>query len=259
VRAAVDRVDDLDDEDLATLLPGEAAASWPPWWNALCQKLEELQRTGKPVITAGHGVENKIIKVNKREGYVELKSDRAQSGKKRRITLRMLENRSATTHGVIIRTLRDLVDGTVDAVPSSPSGWIGPFRIGELFANCLDDKQQWPPPHGGVYLVSENKWKGVPSSGLYVGGISGRSARFCTRVGDLLADMFGFYGGGTGHSSGGQHVHDWCRRKKVNPLNLYLGWYVPVPDDCNRCIERKWHRDIRPELNRYTPPRCEHP
>src|SRR4051812_43082032 len=66
VRVAVDRMDALDDEELAALLPDEAAASWPSWWPLLCQKLETMRLAGEPVVTPGHGVENKIVKINQR-------------------------------------------------------------------------------------------------------------------------------------------------------------------------------------------------
>jgi len=258
VRVAVDRMDDLDDEELAALLPEEAAAaSGPPWWTPLCQKLERMRVAGEPVVTPGHRVENKVVKVNQREGWVELKSERAQSGKKRRITVKMLENTDATTHGVIIRTLRALAEDG----PASPGRWVGPFRIRELLERCLDEDQAWPPEHGGVYLVSQQKWSGAPRAGgsyLYIGGISGSSPRFCTRVGDLLADTFGFFGGGTGHSSGGQRLNDWCLERRINPLDLHIGWFVPADGDCNRCLERSWHEALKPALNRYHPPRCEH-
>jgi hypothetical protein len=36
-----------------------------------------------------------------------------------------------------------------------------------------------------------------------VGGNTGGAARFCTRIGDLVADMHGFFGNETGHHSGG--------------------------------------------------------
>lgn len=257
VRVAVDRMDNLDDEELAALLPDEAAASWPLWWTPLCQKLERMRLAREPVVTPGHGVENWIMKVNQREGWIELKSKRARSGKKRRLTVKMLENKDATTHGVIIRTLRGLVDST----PASVGRWIGPFRIRDLLERCLDENQARPPEHGGVYLVSRQKWTGTPRGGrayLYLGGISGSSPRFRTRVGDLLADAFGFFGGGTGHSSGGQRVNDWCRKEQLNPLDLHLAWFVPAIGDCNRCLERRWHATLEPALNRYRPPGCEH-
>jgi len=117
-----------------------------------------MRLSGEPVVTPGHGVANKIVKINRREGWVELKSERAQSGKKRRITVKMLENTDATTHGVIIRTLRALAE----RVPPSAGHWVGPFRIRDLLERCLDEDQAWPPEHGGVYLDSQHKWSGAP-------------------------------------------------------------------------------------------------
>ena len=75
--------------------------------------------------------------------------------------------------------------------------WNSPFRVRDLLENCLDyRKQKWPPEDNGIYLVSLNEWKNNPSKScnpLYVGSTTGKSARFRTRVGDLIADIFGFY------------------------------------------------------------------
>src|SRR6202044_359687 len=103
--------------------------------------------------------------------------------------------------------------------------WVGPFRVKALLKSCIDDALPSPPESGRAYFVSARSWRGVPSVScgpLYVGGNTGRSTRFRTRVGDLLADSFGFFGGGTGHSSGGQSIHNWCRQNGTNPLDLYL-------------------------------------
>jgi hypothetical protein len=57
-----------------------------------------------------------------------------------------------------------------------------------------------------VYIVSRRQWSKTPTDAaepLYVGGNTGGAARFCTRIGDLVADMHGFFGNETGHHSGG--------------------------------------------------------
>lgn len=119
--------------------------------------------------------------------------------------------------------------------------WAGPFRVGELLSRCLEDNQPWPPSTDGVYLVSQHPWTASPSTGcapLYVGGNTGRSgrARFCTRVGDLLADMHGFWDGGTGHHSGGQSIYKWCKKSRVRPGDLFIAWATRSPW-CSRCAE----------------------
>lgn len=101
---------------------------------------------------------------------------------------------------------------------------------------------------------------------LYVGGCTGRSKRFCTRVGDLIADMFGFFDGGTGHHSGGQTLYSWCTKNEVNPGDLFLSWARGGPGWCARCAERKMFDDL-PRApprdfdaiglrNKKRPPRC---
>jgi len=107
--------------------------------------------------------------------------------------------------------------------------WEGPFRIKQLLNSCIDGRAPRPPNKGSAYLITRHKWGKSPtakSKPLYVGGITGRSQRFRTRVGDLLADAFGFYNekDRTGHHWGGRHLHEWCIENRVNPLNLYVAW-----------------------------------
>jgi len=135
--------------------------------------------------------------------------------------------------------------------------WIGPFPIKELLARCLDHRFPRPPESDSCYLITQRQWKKSPtqkSLPLYVGGTTGNSKRFRTRVGDLLADAFGFFGSETGHSSGGHHLHDWCYKNKVNPSRLYIAWIKKAK--CHRCSEFALYRDLKPKLNRYTPPAC---
>src|SRR5580700_4006719 len=94
--------------------------------------------------------------------------------------------------------------------------WVGPFQIKTYLENAIEDgvwTRRWPCERGGVYLVSECQWEGSPTTDahvLYVGSNTGESSRFVTRVGDLIADMHGFYGTKTGHHSGGQTLWRWC-------------------------------------------------
>lgn len=116
--------------------------------------------------------------------------------------------------------------------------WVGSYSIEEILRRSLDNRLPKPPETGSAYLVSARQWKRQPLAAclpLYVGGITGKSTRFRTRIGDLIADMFGFYGGLTGHHSGGQSLHRWCIDQKKNPLELYLGWVRDCR--CHRCLE----------------------
>ena len=85
----------------------------------------------------------------------------------------------------------------------------------QLLGDVVAKKLPRPPEKGSAYVVTQREWSGHPtkeSTPLYVGGNSGKSDRFRTRVGDLIADTFGFFGGDTGHHSGGQHLHERFRR-----------------------------------------------
>jgi hypothetical protein len=135
--------------------------------------------------------------------------------------------------------------------------WIGPFQIAELLGRSIDDDQPWPPPSNGVYVISRLKWSGTPtpeSQPLYIGGNTGSTPRFCTRIGDLLADMHGFFDGGTGHHSGGQSLWRWCHDHNVAPGSLFLGW-ATGDDWCDRCAENALV-ELKPLLNKSAPPRC---
>lgn len=246
-----------DAERLRRLLSEEW--SFPHWWKPLCRHLQSMKATGEPLVTPKLQVPNEIVTVDELGGSVGLRSLRGHRGQSRTITVAMLQNRKATAHGVILEILRDLAE---EADDEDTPGWVGPFVIDDLLHNCIADDQSWPPEHGGAYLVSQKAWTNFPTadcSPLYVGGITGRSPRFRTRVGDLLADMFGFFGETTGHSSGGQSLNQWSRETRTPPHCLFLGWYLPASDeDCNRCIEKKWHDKLTPRFNKNRPPDCEH-
>jgi hypothetical protein len=85
---------------------------------------------------------------------------------------------------------------------------------------------------------------------LYAGGNTSQSAQFLTRVGSLIADMLGFWS----HHSGGQSLWTYCNQKRVQPLDLYLGWVEGVA--CPRCAEAEVYRALAPELCRKAPASC---
>lgn len=145
--------------------------------------------------------------------------------------------------------------------------WTGPFRISDLLAACLDDEQPWPPASRGVYVISRAEWQAAPTPAchpLYVGGNTGGSQRFCTRIGDLIADLHGFWDGGTGPHSGGQSLHSWCRTNKVHPSQLFICWATSEDAEvwCSRCAEAELIRLVtarteeRTLLNKLRPPFC---
>ena len=135
--------------------------------------------------------------------------------------------------------------------------WVGPFEMHQLLGDVVTKDLPHPPEKGSAYVVTQRKWSGHPTKEaipLYVGGNSGKSARFRTRVGDLIADTFGFYGGGTGHHSGGKSIHEWCQSTHFDPLRLNLAWVERCA--CHRCLEIELFHLLSPRLNRMRPTRC---
>lgn len=143
--------------------------------------------------------------------------------------------------------------------------WTGPFMVRALLDGCLDDDHSWPPASHGVYVVSDDAWSSAPRPAcrpLYFGGNTGKSQRFCTRIGDLIADVHGFWDGGTGHHSGGQSLYAWCKANSVLPGNLFLGWATTTPW-CDRCAENHVANLLAPSweqrgelLNKVRPTKC---
>ena len=130
--------------------------------------------------------------------------------------------------------------------------WVGPFTVNDLLNNCFNEFYK-PPKSASVYVVSNHQWKQSPSLDsipLYVGGNTGKSRQFRRRVGDLIADIFGFWG----HSSGGQSLYRYCEDNKLNPKNLYVGWLKYC--GCDRCTENYLYDDLKPKLNKIKPPAC---
>jgi hypothetical protein len=137
--------------------------------------------------------------------------------------------------------------------------WVGPFSIGELLRNCLDyDNQPWPPDKKGVYVISEKSWEFKPNKAcapLYVGGNTGKSARFRMRIGDLISDLYGFYrDDDIGHHSGGISLHEYCMKRGLHPDRLYIGWANEFK--CYRCAEIQVYRELKPKLNKSVPAAC---
>jgi len=136
-------------------------------------------------------------------------------------------------------------------------GWHGPYPIAELLDRCLQQGFDLPPDSHGVYVVSKRCWEGTPTLAcdpLYVGSTTGNSARFRTRVGDLIADMFGFFTTETAHHSGGQSLYRFCQENGIHPNHLFIGWLSDCA--CLRCEEVRLYKELRPKLNRKCPTRC---
>ena len=135
--------------------------------------------------------------------------------------------------------------------------WVGPFTIDELLDRMMESANQRPPEAKGVYLISQKPWNWKPTAEcnpLYVGSNTGKSKRFRTRIGDLIADLFGFFGEETGHHSGGETIHEYCMEHRINPKELYIGWMKVV--GCLRCTECKFYEQLKPSLNKNRPSRC---
>jgi hypothetical protein len=135
--------------------------------------------------------------------------------------------------------------------------WVGPFRLRDYLEMAADPKQVRPPEYKGVYILSQRPWVGVPTkddSILYVGGNTTEWGYFRRRVGDLVADVLGFFNKEFGHNPGGQSAWRFCRRNHLKPLDLYLGWVEGV--HCPMCAEKEVYEKLGSALGRRAPPRC---
>lgn len=133
----------------------------------------------------------------------------------------------------------------------------GPFKISDLLGRSTKGEIPLPPESDSAYLITRKSWRNIPTKTcglLYVGGNTGRSARFRTRIGDLLADMFGFFCEETGHHSGGRSLYRWCRENDISPMDLHIAWVLNTK--CHRCAEIYLFRDLSPKLNKNAPARC---
>jgi hypothetical protein len=136
--------------------------------------------------------------------------------------------------------------------------WIGPLTLDKLLNQVSAAAPPMPPASDSVYLVSLKAWKGEPTGAcepLYIGGnTSTTSARFRTRLGDLVADLFGFYTDETGHHSGGRSLNLYCRKHRINPKSLFIGWVDRC--ECRRCAEIMLYEKFTPKLNKNRPSYC---
>ena len=81
--------------------------------------------------------------------------------------------------------------------------------------------------------------------------------RFRTRVGELIAHMFGFFVEGTASGSkhsGGRSLFHYCSKKRLDPRELYIGWLENCT--CYRCAENEVYDQLEPLLNKQRPGRC---
>ena len=136
--------------------------------------------------------------------------------------------------------------------------WHGAYKLRNVLGKAISDNQYRPPDTGkGIYVITRRRWRNEPktrSCVLYVGGSTGKSRRFRTRIGDLIADMLGFFGEETEHHSGGKNLWKWCHDENVHPLDLYIGWKEQV--SCKRCAEIEAYEALKPRLNKRCPSRC---
>jgi hypothetical protein len=138
--------------------------------------------------------------------------------------------------------------------------WERPLKVDELLDSAFNPGLPRPPLEPSVYIVSRLPWQTEPtlaSQPLYVGGLLNDWPRFRTRIGDLVADMFGFFGevGKKGHHSGGQSLHRYCIEKGLSPRDLYIGWAKNI--ECHRCAEIAVYDRLSPLLNKNRPAACE--
>ena len=136
--------------------------------------------------------------------------------------------------------------------------WYGPYQIAQLLTHTVGEGAWLPPDNGTVYVVTRTDQRvqqinPLPNV-LYVGGITAQN-RFRIRVGDLIADMLGFFSENlpTRHCAGPK-VRCWCQLHGVNPSELYLWWKT---EGCPRCEEIIAFDELHPKLNKKRPNRCD--
>jgi len=136
--------------------------------------------------------------------------------------------------------------------------WIGPVKIDELLNQVVAKPSVMAPASDSVYLVSQKPWRDRPDAScepLYVGSNTSATERFRVRVGDLIADMFGFYiKRKLGHFSGGKSLHKHCEDNHLNPKELYIGWSSSC--ECGLNEELELFNNLHPLLNKISPPLC---
>jgi hypothetical protein len=152
--------------------------------------------------------------------------------------------------------------------------WRPPIQVRALLEACELDDGARPPVGPSVYLVTAEPWGPLGQGDvweeikkarpLYVGSNTKNELRFRTRLGDFIADLFGFYAlqredqlprAGTGHHPGAREVRKWCRKNGVRPFELCISWYEPNCDCCACGEYEAWDR-LRPRCNGRSPTRC---
>jgi hypothetical protein len=120
--------------------------------------------------------------------------------------------------------------------------WDGPHRIGDYLGGVAHNPSKRPPEAAGVYVVSEQAWRDVPTKAdriLYVG----QAAYLRYQIGRLLCDLLGFTGDNPSAEEAYQHKgghslwSHYCRPRQIEPANLYLGWCAEYV--CVVCAETK--------------------
>jgi len=127
--------------------------------------------------------------------------------------------------------------------------WSNPLTIRNLLENMNKNELSAPPERKGVYIITQMKWKNFPTKKckpLYVGS----GGNLLKRIGDTIIDALGFIG----HSSGGQSIYNYCKKKNINPQNLYIAWTINC--HCHQCDELRIFEDLKPLLNKIKPAKC---
>ena len=109
--------------------------------------------------------------------------------------------------------------------------WAGPFRIGDYLAGVVSERDSRPPDAPGVYVLSEQAWKGIPDGRadlIY----TGQTHYLRYRIGQLLCDLLGFTGDDPADEEayehrGGHVLWHYCIARGVEPVNLHLSWCAP--------------------------------
>lgn len=112
--------------------------------------------------------------------------------------------------------------------------WEGPQKISDYLGSVARSPGKRPPEGPGVYIVSENSWRDLPTPDdniLYVGP----AAHLRYHIGRLVCDLLGFTGDSPSPEEAYQHKggHSlwsrYCLPFKIEPGRLYLAW-------CSECL-----------------------
>jgi hypothetical protein len=143
----------------------------------------------------------------------------------RRALLVLYSNISAQAEGISF---------TASETDGAAMSWEGPHKISDYLGNVANSSWKRPPEGPGVYIVSENPWRDMPTRDdniLYVA----QAAYLRYHMGRLLCDLLGFTGDNPSAEEAYQHKgghllwSHYCLPRKIEPSRLYLGW-------CSACI-----------------------